>query len=252
MNDLGIGIIGCGNISTAYLRLAPLFKGIEMRAVADINLDAVKARSAEFGVRAETVDGLLAADDIDIVVNLTIPAAHFEVSSQILEAGKHVYSEKPFVLSLEEGSKIKELAEAGARYFAVPNLPTIQEFPLVRSLGDATTDELARIAKRTNHLLRPRLHRLEAQLRRQGIDVEIVLIDWNRAFSVLIRFPWLIGVENTTDPALNPPDCPPCTGVLVPEPDTYFWMDSVHATAPVHRALGLFALRDLRLQLLGH
>lgn len=105
MSNLGIGIIGCGNISAAYLRLAPHFKGIEMRAVADLNMDAAKARANEFGVRAETVDGLLAADDIDIIVNLTIPAAHFEVSSRILAAGKHVYSEKPFVLTLEEGSK---------------------------------------------------------------------------------------------------------------------------------------------------
>ncbi|NNE86601.1 MAG: Gfo/Idh/MocA family oxidoreductase [Silicimonas sp.] len=122
MSDLGIGIIGCGNISTAYLRLAPLFKGIEMRAVADINMDAAKARAEEFGVRAETVEGLLGADDIDIVVNLTIPAAHFEVSSQILEAGKHVYSEKPFVLTLEEGSKIKALADAkGLRVGSTPD-----------------------------------------------------------------------------------------------------------------------------------
>ena len=62
----GIGIIGCGNISTAYLRLAPLFKGLEVRAVADMNPDTAKARATEFGVRAETVEGLLAADDIDL------------------------------------------------------------------------------------------------------------------------------------------------------------------------------------------
>lgn len=122
MSDLGIGIIGCGNISTAYLRLAPLFKGIEMRAVADINMEAAQAQATKFGVRAETVDGLLSSDDIDIVVNLTIPAAHFEVSSKILEAGKHVYSEKPFVLSLEEGSKIKALADAkGLRVGSTPD-----------------------------------------------------------------------------------------------------------------------------------
>jgi predicted dehydrogenase len=122
MSDLGIGIIGCGNISAAYLRLAPLFKGIEMRAVADIDMGAAEARANEFGLRAETVEGLLAADDIDIVVNLTVPAAHFEVSSRILQAGKHVYSEKPFVLSLEEGSKIKALADAkGLRVGSAPD-----------------------------------------------------------------------------------------------------------------------------------
>ena len=84
MTKMGIGIIGCGNISTAYLTLAPLFKALEVRAVADINADAAKAQAEKFGVRAETVDGLLASDDIDMVVNLTIPAVHYAVTRQIL------------------------------------------------------------------------------------------------------------------------------------------------------------------------
>ena len=61
MQKLGVGIIGCGNISAAYLRLGPLFKALDMRAVADLNMEAAKARAEEFGVRAETVAGLLAA-----------------------------------------------------------------------------------------------------------------------------------------------------------------------------------------------
>ncbi|MFZ1681140.1 MAG: gfo/Idh/MocA family oxidoreductase, partial [Rhizobiaceae bacterium] len=77
---LGIGVIGCGNISAAYFRLAPLFRGMEMRACADMNGEAAAARAREFGLRAETVPGLLAARDIDIIVNLTVPAAHYEVS----------------------------------------------------------------------------------------------------------------------------------------------------------------------------
>lgn len=107
---LGVGIIGCGNISTTYLKLAPLFKGLEIRACADLNLDAAKARAKEFSVEAQTVEELLNNDKIDIVVNLTIPEAHFPVSMQILEAGKHVYSEKPLVLSLEEGKQLRDLA----------------------------------------------------------------------------------------------------------------------------------------------
>ncbi|AZQ67784.1 Gfo/Idh/MocA family oxidoreductase [Silicimonas algicola] len=119
---LGVGIIGCGNISAAYLRLAPLFRGIEVRAVADLSAAAAEARATEFGVRAETVEGLLAAKDIDIVVNLTIPAAHFAVSKAILEAGKHVYSEKPFVLSLEEGADLKHIADTnGLRIGSAPD-----------------------------------------------------------------------------------------------------------------------------------
>ena len=82
MSKLGIGIIGCGNISTAYLTLAPLFKGIEVRAVADINPSAAQEKADEFNVRAQSVEDLLGADDIDIVVNLTIPAAHFQPRGQ--------------------------------------------------------------------------------------------------------------------------------------------------------------------------
>ena len=73
-------------------------------------------------LRAETVDGLLAANDVDIVVNLTIPAAHYDVSRQVLDAGKHVYSEKPFVLSVKEGLDLKKRAEKkGLRIGSAPD-----------------------------------------------------------------------------------------------------------------------------------
>lgn len=107
----GVGIIGCGNIAEHYLKLAPMFNGIEVRACADINHEAAKARAEEFGVRALSVEDLLSSDEIDIVVNLTIPAVHAAVSADILSAGKHVYSEKPFALSLKESSALLELAD---------------------------------------------------------------------------------------------------------------------------------------------
>jgi predicted dehydrogenase len=110
MAKLGIGIIGCGNISTSYLRLAPLFKGLKVRAVADINLEAARARGEEFGVKAQSVDDLLANPEVDVVINLTIPDAHFGVTKRILEAGKHAYSEKPLVLTLKEGVTLRDLA----------------------------------------------------------------------------------------------------------------------------------------------
>jgi predicted dehydrogenase len=112
MDKLGIGIIGCGNISTSYLRLAPLFKGLEVRAVADINPEVAKARAAEFNTRAQTVDELLANPDLDIVINLTIPEAHYPITKRILEAGKHAYSEKPLVLTLAQGVELRDLAKA--------------------------------------------------------------------------------------------------------------------------------------------
>ncbi len=62
-------------------------------------MQAAEARAEEYGVKAQTIDELLANDEVDVVVNLTIPEAHFPVSKAILEAGKHVYSEKPLVLT---------------------------------------------------------------------------------------------------------------------------------------------------------
>lgn len=111
MQVCGVGIIGCGNISAAYLNLAPLFNYIEIRAVADLNMETAQDRAQEFGVRADTVESLLVADDIDIILNLTIPAAHFSVTTSILENGKHAYSEKPFVLTLEEAETLRKMAQ---------------------------------------------------------------------------------------------------------------------------------------------
>ncbi len=108
---LGVGIIGCGNISTSYLKLAPLFRGLEVRAVADINLDAAKSRAAEYNTKAQSVDDLLGNKDVDVIVNLTIPDAHYPVSKRIVEAGKHAYSEKPLVLTIEEGLALKAAAD---------------------------------------------------------------------------------------------------------------------------------------------
>ena len=77
--NMKVGIIGCGNIAEHYLKLAPMFKGIEMVACADINPEAASRCASEFSVTAMSVDELLGKDDIDIVVNLTIPEVHAAV-----------------------------------------------------------------------------------------------------------------------------------------------------------------------------
>ena len=137
MQDLGVGIIGCGNISTTYLKFTPAFCGLEIRAVADINMDAAIARAEEYKVRADTVEGLLQADDIDIIVNLTTPAAHYEITRKILEAGKHAYSEKPFVLNLEDGMKLRDLAKVkGLRIGSAPDTFFGGSHQLARSVID--------------------------------------------------------------------------------------------------------------------
>jgi len=107
---LNVGIIGCGNISEAYLTLAPQFAGYKITACADINTTLADERAAEFDCRSMGVDELLSDSTIDLVVNLTVPNAHFEVTRNAVLAGKHVYSEKPYVLSLEQGVELRKLS----------------------------------------------------------------------------------------------------------------------------------------------
>ncbi|MGQ7847122.1 Gfo/Idh/MocA family protein [Granulosicoccus sp. 3-233] len=122
MDKLNVGIIGCGNISSTYLSLAPLFRTIDVKAVADIDAAVAQERANEYGVRAQGVDELIAADDVDIIVNLTVPAAHHAITRRILEGGKHAYSEKPLVLSLEDGRQLQDLAQAkGLRIGSAPD-----------------------------------------------------------------------------------------------------------------------------------
>jgi predicted dehydrogenase len=135
---LRIGLIGCGNISTSYLSRAVNFKNITFRAVADMNPAAAEARGAEFGVEAMSPAALLAHPEVDIVLNLTIPAAHYAVSKAALEAGKHVYSEKPYVLSLEEGRDLAAIAAArGLRLGSAPDTVLGSSHQLARHLIDA-------------------------------------------------------------------------------------------------------------------
>ena len=122
MQSLNVGIIGTGNIAPQYIQGCAPFDIIEVTACADIMLDRAEAFAAENGLIACSVDDLLARDDIDIVINLTIPAAHAEVSLRIIEAGKHVYSEKPLALNRDDGSRIISAAAAsGLRIGCAPD-----------------------------------------------------------------------------------------------------------------------------------
>lgn len=148
----GVGIMGAGNISAAYLRLAPLFRNLEVRAVADILPAAAQKRAEEFGVAAQTPDELLRNSEVDVIVNLTIPATHFSVSRDILSAGKHAYSEKPFVLSVEEGIQLKALAdEHGLRVGSAPDTFLGGSHQQARSIIDS--GKLGRIASGTMHVM---------------------------------------------------------------------------------------------------
>jgi predicted dehydrogenase len=118
---LRIGIVGCGNISMAYLRNAPLFRGVKMVACADLNPDAAARRAAEFGIRAMEVGALVTDPEVDLVLNLTIPAALFDISMQALSAGKHVFTEKPLAIEAETGRTL--VRTAAARGVALGSAP---------------------------------------------------------------------------------------------------------------------------------
>ena len=118
---LGIGIIGCGNISMTYLRNAALFTDIELRACADISADIAALRAQEYGIRAVSVDQLLADPEVDLVLNLTVPAVHFDVTMSALSAGKHVFTEKPLATSAAEGRTL--VAEARGRGLLLGSAP---------------------------------------------------------------------------------------------------------------------------------
>lgn len=110
MRTFGVGIVGCGNVSSTYFRNTGLFPGLALRACADLRPEAAAQRAGEYGCRAESVEALLAAPDVDIIINLTVPNAHFDVSMAALAAGKHVYTEKPLAATAAEGRAL--VAEA--------------------------------------------------------------------------------------------------------------------------------------------
>ena len=98
---IGIGIIGCGNISQAYFNGAKLFEVLKVVACADLKTELAEAKALEHGCKAQTVDELLANPEVQLVINLTIPAVHAKISLAALNAGKHVHSEKPLSVNLK-------------------------------------------------------------------------------------------------------------------------------------------------------
>ena len=110
-DKIGIGIIGCGNISPAYFNGANTFEVLEVVACADIDMNAARAKAEENGCKAQTVKQLLANKAVDMVINLTVPAVHAEVSLAAIKAGKHVHCEKPLAVHLEDGKAVLDAAK---------------------------------------------------------------------------------------------------------------------------------------------
>jgi predicted dehydrogenase len=119
---LNVGIVGVGKISEQYLANFPTFPGLRLVAVADLNQERAQEVAEEHGVRALTVDELLTDPEVDVVLNLTIPAAHVEIGTRALKSGKHVFAEKPLGLTPAEAAPMVELAEhLGLRLGSAPD-----------------------------------------------------------------------------------------------------------------------------------
>lgn len=138
---VGVGIIGAGNISDQYLKSLTAFPDVRVLAIADLLEARAKAQAEKYGVpRAGGLSVVLDDPDIEIVVNLTIPAAHVPVSESILAAGKHVWSEKPIGVSRDEAQRmLAAAAAAGLRVGVAPDTvlgPGVQTAKRAIARGD--------------------------------------------------------------------------------------------------------------------
>lgn len=123
MDAVRLGLVGCGNISSAYITGCRQFDFLEVAAVADAVPAASRAKASEHGItQVVPVAELLADPNIDIVINLTTPTAHAEVSLAAIAAGKHVYSEKPLAITRADGRSILYAAAGrGVRVGCAPD-----------------------------------------------------------------------------------------------------------------------------------
>ncbi|WP_066287964.1 Gfo/Idh/MocA family protein [Arthrobacter sp. B6] len=120
---LRVGIVGCGAIIAQYLSNFRKLNDVELVAVADLDLTRAQAVAEQYeGVRAVSVEELLAADDVELVLNLTIPAAHAEVALKAIAAGKSVYGEKPLAATTAEARHVLDAArDAGVAVGCAPD-----------------------------------------------------------------------------------------------------------------------------------
>ncbi|MFJ2419772.1 Gfo/Idh/MocA family protein [Streptomyces brevispora] len=122
---LRIGMVGAGKISGAYLSTFERLPGIRLTAVTDLDRGRAETAAAAAGADVAvvpTVADLVARDDVDAVLNLTVPAVHAEVALAALRAGKHVYGEKPLAADREEAEAVLEAArERGLRVGCAPD-----------------------------------------------------------------------------------------------------------------------------------
>jgi predicted dehydrogenase len=119
---LRVGIVGAGKISGQYSATIARLPQVEVAAVADLDPGRAQRLAGEHGARVVDLPDLYAADDVDVVLNLTTPGAHAAVALAALQAGKHVYGEKPLAATTTEGVSITDAARAtGLRVACAPD-----------------------------------------------------------------------------------------------------------------------------------
>lgn len=121
MEKVKVAVIGCGSISDIYMTniTSGKFKILDLVACSDLNPAAAQAKAEKYGCKVMTTDEICADPEIQMVINLTVPVAHYPVIKQCLEAGKHVFSEKMIAVELWQGKELVELAEKKGLYLGV-------------------------------------------------------------------------------------------------------------------------------------
>ena len=105
-----VGLIGCGHIAETYFRAHKYFNNFKIVKCADINKKAAEKCAKTYKINFASVNELLKDKNIEVILNLTIPTAHFAVAKKSLLSGKHVYSEKPLAVSFKDGLELVKIA----------------------------------------------------------------------------------------------------------------------------------------------
>lgn len=111
MKPLNVGVVGCGHISDIYFKNSATYQTFNIVACADLDDNLAKKKADFYHISNISVAEMMSQSDIDLIINLTPPAAHAEVTLEALRNNKHVYSEKPLAIDLDDGYKIIALAE---------------------------------------------------------------------------------------------------------------------------------------------
>ena len=111
-----VGLIGCGHIAETYFRAHKYFNNFRIIKCADINHLAAKKCAKTYKIKALSVKNLLKDKEIEIILNLTVPKAHFEVSKKALLNNKHVYTEKPMAINLKDGKELLKISKRKRLY----------------------------------------------------------------------------------------------------------------------------------------